>query len=145
MNPAVIVAITEVPQLPLQISGIPERNVVQQLSTYGSDHSLDERVRQWHMWHGLDLAHVKNAEIGFPTIELKQRVVIAAELLRQCGCARDYLIEYSAQGRTIHHPWLYGEADDAAGDLIVLGSALSSLASAASARRATDTYAVFMR
>ena len=58
MNPAVIVVITEVPQLPLEISGTPAGNVVQQLSTYGVDHSLNERVRQWHMWHGLDLAHI---------------------------------------------------------------------------------------
>ena len=61
MNPAVIVVITEVLQLAFEISGTPERNVVQQLSTYGSDHSLNERVRQWHVRHGLDLAHINNA------------------------------------------------------------------------------------
>jgi len=31
---------------------------------------------------------------------------------------RDYLIEHSAEGRTIDRPWLHGEADDAAGELI---------------------------
>jgi hypothetical protein len=36
MNPAVIVVITEVPQLPFEISGTPEGNVIQQLSTYDS-------------------------------------------------------------------------------------------------------------
>jgi hypothetical protein len=45
MNPVVIVVITEMPLLPFEISGTAERNVVQQLSTYGSDHSLNERVR----------------------------------------------------------------------------------------------------
>jgi hypothetical protein len=45
MKSAVIVVITEMPQLPLEISGTPDGNVIQQLSTYGSDHSLNERVR----------------------------------------------------------------------------------------------------
>jgi hypothetical protein len=45
MNPAVIVVITEVPQLPFEISGTPEGNVIEQLSSHGSDRSLNERVR----------------------------------------------------------------------------------------------------
>src|SRR5829696_8389929 len=51
-------------------------------------------------------------------MKLEERVVVAAEVLRQCGCARDHLIKHSAQGRTIDHAWLYGEADDAASELI---------------------------
>jgi hypothetical protein len=37
---------------------------------------------------GLDLGYVKNAEIGFPTMELEQRIMITAEVLRQNRCAR---------------------------------------------------------
>lgn len=44
MIPRVIVVITEVLQLPLEISCTPERNVIQQLSTYRSDHPLNERM-----------------------------------------------------------------------------------------------------
>jgi hypothetical protein len=33
--------------------------------------------------HGLDLAHIKDAQIGLPAIKLKQRIVVAAEVLRQ--------------------------------------------------------------
>ena len=44
MNPTVIVVLTEVLQLPFEISGTPEGNVIQQLSTHGSYHSLNERV-----------------------------------------------------------------------------------------------------
>ena len=29
------------------------------------------------MGYGLDLRHVKNAEIGFPAMELEQRIVIS--------------------------------------------------------------------
>jgi hypothetical protein len=44
MNPAMIVVITEAPQLPFEISGTPEGNVIQQLSTYSADQSLNERM-----------------------------------------------------------------------------------------------------
>ena len=44
-HPAAIVVITEVLQLPLEISGTPKGNLIQQLSTYCSDQPLDERVR----------------------------------------------------------------------------------------------------
>lgn len=61
INPAVIVVITEVLQLPLEISDTPEGNLIQQLSPYGSDQPPDERVRQRDVRHGLDLAHIKDA------------------------------------------------------------------------------------
>jgi len=78
MNPAVIVVVPEQAQLSFEITGTPEGNVIQQLSTCGSDQSLDERVRQWHVRHGFDLAHIKDAEIGPPALKLKQRIVVAA-------------------------------------------------------------------
>jgi hypothetical protein len=49
------------------------------------------------MWHGLDLAHLENAQIGLPAVKLKQRIVVAADLLRQCGRTRNHLIEHAAQ------------------------------------------------
>ena len=45
MNPSMVVVITEVLKLPFEISGTPEGNVIQQLSTYSADHSLNERMR----------------------------------------------------------------------------------------------------
>ena len=36
MNPAVIVVITEVTQLPFEISGTPEGNVIQQFATHSA-------------------------------------------------------------------------------------------------------------
>src|SRR5688500_7043500 len=69
------------------------------------------------MRYGLDLAHIKDAQIGLPAMKLEERVVIAAEVLRQCGRARDDLIKHSADCSTIDHAWLHGEADDAASEL----------------------------
>ena len=43
MNPAVIVVPTEELQLPFEIPGTPKRDPIQQLSTYGTDQSLNER------------------------------------------------------------------------------------------------------
>ena len=43
MNPAVIVVLTEELQLQFEIPGTPKRDLIQQLSTYGTDQSLNER------------------------------------------------------------------------------------------------------
>src|SRR5687767_10283410 len=69
------------------------------------------------MRHSLDLAHIKDAQIGLPAMKLEKRV-IAAEVLRQCGRTRDDLIKHSADCSTIDDAWLHGEADDAASELI---------------------------
>jgi hypothetical protein len=39
------------------------------------------------MRYGLDLGHIKDAQIGLPAMKLEKRVVIAAEALRQCRSA----------------------------------------------------------
>jgi len=70
------------------------------------------------MRYGLDLAHIEDAQIGLPAMKLEERVVIAAEVLRQRGCTRDDLIKHSADCSTNDHAWLHGEADDAASELI---------------------------
>ena len=49
---------------------------------------------------------------------VEERVVIAAEVLWQCCCAGDHLIEHAAEGRTIDDAGLHGEANDAASELI---------------------------
>src|SRR5437016_11946071 len=39
-----------------------------------------------HLGYGFDLRHVENAEIGFPALELEQRIMVAAEVARQSQC-----------------------------------------------------------
>ena len=63
------------------------------------------------MRYGLDLAHIKDAQIGLPAMKLEERVVVAAEVLRQWRCAGDHLIEHAAEGRTIDYAGLHGEAE----------------------------------
>ncbi len=46
------------------------RGLDRQLSMYGSDQPLNERVRQWHMWQGLGLAHLKNPQMDLPGVKL---------------------------------------------------------------------------
>jgi hypothetical protein len=40
-----IVVVTEVPQLPFEISGTPEGDLIQQISPHCTDQPFDERVR----------------------------------------------------------------------------------------------------
>jgi hypothetical protein len=70
------------------------------------------------MRNGLDLRH-KDTQIGLPAMKPEERVVVAAEVLRQCRCAGDHLIEHAAEGRTIDDAGLHGEADDTASELIM--------------------------
>ena len=70
------------------------------------------------MRYGLDLGHIKDAQIGLPAMKVEERVVITAEALRQCRYAGDHLIEHAAERRTIDYPGLHSEADDAASELI---------------------------
>lgn len=55
---------------------------------------------------------VKNAKIGFPTMELEQRIMIGAEMTRQSQFAGDGTIEHPADRWTVDCTWFHCEADN---------------------------------
>ena len=67
----VIVVVSELQQLSFEICRTPEWNLIQKFSPYSSDQSLNERVRRWHMRYGLDLGHIKDAQIVLPAMKLE--------------------------------------------------------------------------
>jgi hypothetical protein len=55
--------------IPLQITGSPERDLIEILSSYCADQSFDKRLRLRNVRHGFHLRHVENPEIGVPLVE----------------------------------------------------------------------------
>ena len=118
MNAISVVVVPEVQQLPFEISGAPERDLIQELSPYRADQSFDERMRERHLGYRLDLRHVENAQIRLPAMELEQRVMIAAEVARPSELSSDCIVEHAADGGTIEHACTYTETNNSAGELI---------------------------
>jgi hypothetical protein len=63
-------------KLVLQVSRAPEQRVIQQLLPNAADQSFDKRMRHRHMWNRFDFFNIKHAQIGFPPMILKQRIII---------------------------------------------------------------------
>jgi hypothetical protein len=60
-----------------------------------------KRMRQRNVRHGFDFFHIENAQIGLPLMEPIQRIMIGAEILRQC-LRGNGSVEHPAQGNAIH-------------------------------------------
>jgi hypothetical protein len=56
-------------QFPVKITSSPERYLIEILSSYCADQSLDERMRQGHVRHGFDLHHFGYSKVGVPPVE----------------------------------------------------------------------------
>lgn len=87
------------------------------IPAHGSDEAFDKRMRpgdQRHRLHGLN---VQNPEIGLPTLELDERVVIEAQSQGQ-ALAADGLVEHAAERDSVHGSRLHAKTDDAPAELI---------------------------
>jgi len=82
-----------------------------------SDQSLYERMRQWNVRHRRDFLDLENTQIGLPLMELIQRIMIGAEILRQCLRVNGPA-EYPTQGHAVHNTAVNGKANDPSGELI---------------------------
>ena len=76
-----VVIIPEFARLPRQVHGVPEEYAIEILAAYGADQPFDERMRNWGVWDGLDLLDLEYPQVGEPTVESKQPVVVGADVL----------------------------------------------------------------
>ena len=118
MNTVPIVVVPEVEQFLFKITGIPERNVIKILPPNCPNEALDEGMREWYIGHGLHLRDLTNLQIRLPAVELKQRVVIAAEIVRACYLAGYRLVKETAHGRVINATGMYADSNDSTGEVI---------------------------
>ena len=80
VNASVVVILLECGELAFKGVGAPERNEVEEFPSDCSDEPFDERMRQGHVRHGLHLRYVEDPEIRLPSLKLKERIVITAEV-----------------------------------------------------------------
>lgn len=117
MRTVTVVIVLETGEFSLQILRIPKWHMIEVLAPDRADKSLYERVRNWHVWNGLDFFDLKDAQVGFPAVELEQRIVIRTEVVGQRRAANDPA-EHPANGCSIERSLVDGEADDSAGALV---------------------------
>ena len=111
MAALIIVKLFEVMQLFPQVSGAPERHMVEILSPDCADESFHKRVRERHVRHSLDFGDLEYSEIGLPPMEAEQRIIVTAEVFRRIG-PTDRLAKHPTEYSTIDSPCVYPKADD---------------------------------
>jgi hypothetical protein len=92
--------------------------VIQQFSPDGSNQPFNERMRQGNVRDRFQLGDFKDPQVGAPLSELKQRIVIAAHADRQGILAANDLVEHPADSGSVDIAGVYGEPDDASGELV---------------------------
>lgn len=117
MRTLTVVIVLETREFSLQILRIPKWHMIEVLAPDRADKSLDERMRNWHVWNGLDFFDLKDAQVGFPAVELEQRIVIRTEVVGRRRTANDPA-EHPAGSCSIKRSLVGGEADDSAGALV---------------------------
>ena len=78
MDPVAIVIVLELFQLSLEITRIPEQDVVKEFAANCADQSLDKWMGPRHIGETLDLSNIKDAEIGLPAVIGEKRVMVRA-------------------------------------------------------------------
>src|SRR6266498_1690494 len=82
MNPIGVEIVSELSQLPREVHRVPEEQAVQVLAPDGADQALNEGMRNRGVGNRLDLVDLKDPQVGQPTVEAKQRVVVSADVFR---------------------------------------------------------------
>jgi hypothetical protein len=67
---------------------------------------------------GLDFRHLQNTQIGLPLVELIERIVVGADVLRQPELASNGAVEHPTEGDTVDLSRMDAEPNDAARVLI---------------------------
>jgi hypothetical protein len=76
MRTMTVVVPLEFEELHLEVSSRPEQSPIQTLAANSADQPFNERMREWHVRHGFDVRHVKDSQIGLPSVEPIQRIMV---------------------------------------------------------------------
>ena len=95
MTTASVVISFEFAQLARQIDCIPEEHALKILAPNRADQSFNERMRNWNVGNRLDLFDLEHAQVGQPTVETKQRIVVGTQVSRS-GLTGRGVIEHPA-------------------------------------------------
>jgi hypothetical protein len=96
MDAMTIAVFLEPSQLSSKVAGCPIEDLIQKFSPDGSDQSFDERMGQGNVQDRFQFGDFKDPQVGAPLSELKQRIVIAAQVKGQGNSAGNDLVEHPA-------------------------------------------------
>src|SRR6266851_2745676 len=117
MSAMTIIVMPELEELQLQIGGRPEEGAIQAFPSNRANEPLDEWMRERRVRHRLDFLHVKDTQVRLPLVELKQPIMVRAEVFRRALRSRRS-IEHPAQPHAIHDAAMHAEAHDATRALV---------------------------
>jgi hypothetical protein len=69
---------------------------------------------QGNVGYGLDFRQLQNTQIGLPLVELIERIVVGADVLRQPELAANGAVEHPTEGDTIDGSRMNAETNDPA-------------------------------
>src|SRR5262245_8695715 len=108
-----IVIVPERNKFCFQVGCRPKQQLVQTLSSDGSNQSLDERMRPGNIGDGFDFRDTKDSEVGTPLMKSIQRIMIRTQIFRK-ACTSNGLLEHPAERRAIDDASLNSKPDDSA-------------------------------
>src|ERR1700716_2810111 len=80
VNAALIVVDSKSFQFALQVQTIPEEDLIEALTSHGSNEPLDERVRARHEGDGLEFLDLEDPQVRPPAMESEQRGMIGTQV-----------------------------------------------------------------
>ena len=96
---------------------IPEQHMVEEFAPHRPDHALDERVRQRHVRHGLDLVDLENPKVRPPTVCLEQWIMIGAQMSRR-ALTMDGGVEHATNVDAGDGSAVHADADETTRELV---------------------------
>jgi hypothetical protein len=118
MDSMTVVVLLEPRQLLFKVTGCPIEGVIQEFPPYRTDQPFDERMGQGNVRDSLHLCDFKDPQVGLPLSELKQRIVIAAQVKGQGILAGNNLVEHPADSGPVDIADMHSESDDASCELV---------------------------
>jgi hypothetical protein len=77
-----VVIFSEFSQLAREVGNVPKKYAIQVLAPNRADQPFNERMRHRHVGNRSNLLDIEYPQVGEPTVEAEQRVVIGAEVFR---------------------------------------------------------------
>ena len=76
MRSVVVVVGFEIVEFSREVKRIPERNVVQILTSDSANHPFYDRVGHWGVRYRLNFAHFQDSQVGLPSMGFEQPIIV---------------------------------------------------------------------
>ena len=108
----------EIEQLVFEICSGPEQHAIQILASKGADQPFHERMGQGNIGDGLDFRHLQYPQIGLPSVNPIEWIVVGTEVLRHPELPSNGVVEHPTESDTMDLTRMDAEPNDQARALI---------------------------